>query len=234
MKKLKNTLFLWVILFLINGCGTPHGQRPISSYDIGKEAFSSIRSKELIKEEGSIWSDSSQVLLYSDVKARNVGDIVTINIVESSKASKNAETKTGRNSGSEANWSGLFELITNGWKIHNTPIGTDQKINIKNSFDGKGETSRVSYMSAYLTARVIDVLPNGNLLIRGTKQVRLNNEDQFIFVQGIVRPEDISSNNTVLSTYIADAVIELYGSGIISDKQRPGWLMRIADWLWPF
>lgn len=229
-----NILLFWIILLLMNGCGTHSGQRRFSSMDFGKEPFSLNQPKESIREEGSLWSDSSQVLLYSDVKARNVGDIVTINIVESSKASKNAGTKTNRNSGAEANWSGIFELITKGWKIHNTPIGTDQAINIKNSFDGKGETSRTSYMSAHLTARVIDVLPNGNLLIRGSKQVRLNNEDQFIFVQGIIRPEDISSNNTVLSTYIAEAVIELNGSGIISDKQRPGWLMRVVDWLWPF
>jgi flagellar L-ring protein precursor FlgH len=227
-------LLIFSLLCLMSGCGFHSDQRRFSPIDFEKEINTMLPPKPPIKEEGSLWSDRESAILYADVKARNVGDIVTINIVEKSTASKNAETKTERDSGSEANWSGLFELITKGWKIHNTPIGTDQKINIKNSFDGKGETSRTSYMSAYITARVIHVLPNGNLVIRGSRQVRLNNEDQFIFVQGIVRPEDISSNNTVLSTYIAEAVIELGGSGIISDKQRPGWLMRIVDWLWPF
>ncbi len=231
---MSRVLLIFSLLYLLSGCGFHFDQRRFSPIDFEKEIITMPPPKGPIKEEGSLWSDREIPNLYADVKARNVGDIVTINIVEKSTASKNAETKTERDSGLEANWSGLFELITKGWKIHNTPIGTNQKINIKNSFDGKGGTSRTSYVSAYITARVIHVLPNGNLVIRGSRQVRINNENQFIFVQGIVRPEDISSNNTVPSIYIAEAVIELSGSGIMSDKQRPGWLMRIVDWLWPF
>jgi flagellar L-ring protein precursor FlgH len=89
-------------------------------------------------------------------------------------------------------------------------------------------------MTAFITARVIEVLPNRNLVIRGTRQVRVNNETQVIAVQGIIRPEDISSNNIVLSTFIAEAVIELGGQGAVSDKQRPGWMARALDWAWPF
>jgi len=77
-------------------------------------------------------------------------------------------------------------------------------------------------------------LPNGNLAIQGSRQVQVNNENQFINIQGVVRSEDISSNNIVLSTFIADAKIELSGRGVISDKQRVGWLTRILDWVWPF
>ncbi len=89
-------------------------------------------------------------------------------------------------------------------------------------------------MTAYLTARVIHVFANGYLVIRGTREVRVNNETQYIFVQGVIRPEDISSTNIILSTYIADARIEMSGSGSVSDKQRPGWMMRILDYVWPF
>lgn len=233
MPKKIGFIFIFLI-FLLYGCSTTSETRKLSHWDLEREILSAPRYSEPKREDGSLWSEGHHQLLYADLKARNVGDIVTINIVERATASKNAETKTGRESGLEAGWSGLFELITQGWKIHKTPIGTDQQIDFKNSFDGKGETTRSSYMSAYITARVIHVLPNGNLVIRGSRQVKLNNEDQFIFVQGIVRPEDISSNNTVLSTYIAEAVIELTGSGVISDKQRPGWLMRLVDWVWPF
>jgi flagellar L-ring protein precursor FlgH len=89
-------------------------------------------------------------------------------------------------------------------------------------------------LSAYITAQVIQVLPNGYLVIQGSRQVRVNNEDQMINVQGIIRTEDINANNIILSTYIAEARIELTGQGVVSDKQRPGWLARILDWVWPF
>ena len=77
-------------------------------------------------------------------------------------------------------------------------------------------------------------MPNGNLFIRGTRQVQVNNENQFIRVEGLVRPEDISSSNIVLSTFVAEAKIELFGQGVVSDKQQVGWLTRILDYVWPF
>jgi len=89
-------------------------------------------------------------------------------------------------------------------------------------------------MTAFITARVIKVKPNGNLVIRGARDVRVNNENQYIYLQGEVRPVDISSSNVVLSTYIADAVIELTGYGVVSDKQHPGLVARLLDWIWPF
>jgi flagellar L-ring protein precursor FlgH len=202
--------------------------------DLEKEALSAHFMVAPAREEGSLWSSAQSNNLYSDVKARSVGDIVTINIVESSSASKNAETKTERESGLSANWTGLFELIAKGLKIHKTPIGVSHQIDFSNQFDGKGETTRTSSMTAYITARVVHVLPNGNLVIRGTRQIQVNNENQYISIRGMIRPEDISSTNIILSTFVAEAVIELNGYGVISDKQSPGWLARIVDWVWPF
>jgi flagellar L-ring protein precursor FlgH len=178
--------------------------------------------------EGSLWSAKRSTNLFSDLKARNVGDIVTINVVESATASKNATTKTGRTSEVGASWSGVLSKIVGDW------VGDDQKVALTNEFDGKGETTRSSQLAAYITAQVIQVLPNGYLVIQGNRQVRVNNENQIINVQGVIRTEDISANNIILSTYIADARIELIGEGVISDKQRPGWLARILDWVWPF
>jgi flagellar L-ring protein precursor FlgH len=85
-----------------------------------------------------------------------------------------------------------------------------------------------------MTAQVIQVLPNGRLVIEGSRQVRVNNENQLINVHGVIRIEDIDTTNTILSTSIAEARIELSGEGIVSDKQRPGWFTRILDWVWPF
>ncbi len=178
--------------------------------------------------EGSLWSAKRSTNLFSDLKARNVGDIVTINVVESATASKNATTKAGRTSGLEASWSGVLSKLVSDW------VGDEQKVSFGNEFDGKGETTRSSQLAAYITAQVIHVLPNGYLVIQGNRQVRVNNENQIINVQGVIRTEDINANNIILSTYIADARIELIGEGVITDKQRPGWLARILDWIWPF
>jgi len=229
----KKTVGLLMVFLLLTGCMTSQAKRPVPM-DLEKEVKSAYSRPAAVREEGSLWSSVQPNNLYSDVKARSVGDIVTINIVESSSASKNAETKTERNSGVKANWSGLFDLITSGWKIHKVPIGTNHEIDLSNNFDGKGETTRTSSMTAYITARVVHVLPNGNLVILGTRQIQVNHENQYITLQGIIRPEDISSSNVILSTFVAEAVIELNGTGAVSDKQSPGWLARIIDWVWPF
>lgn len=233
MISVKMCLSLLATVIFLAGCMTPEVQRLVPR-SLEKEVLSSPSSMVLQRDEGALWSPSNPIDLYSDVKARNVGDIVTISIVESARASKNAETKTARDSGLNANWTGIFELLTKGWKINRTPIGTSHQIDFSNQFDGKGETTRSSSMNAYITARVVHVFPNGNLLIRGTRLIQINNENQYISIEGIVRPEDISSANIVLSTYIAEAKIELSGYGAISDKQRPGWLVHLLDWLWPF
>ena len=208
------------------GCFTPQASSK-TSYAFPQSPVQPVSSPDPFSE-GSLWSPRKPANLVSDVKARNVGDIVTINVVESATASKNASTKTARTSGLEASWSGVLAKMVGEW------VGTDQKVAFTNDFDGKGETTRSSQLSAYITAQVIQVLPNGYLVIQGNRQVRVNNENQIINVQGMIRTEDINSGNIILSTYIADAKIELIGQGAISDKQRPGWLARILDWVWPF
>jgi flagellar L-ring protein precursor FlgH len=224
--------FGWVLL-LLAGCApastlmrTNDSDKNMSS--LGRE------EKQPSSEEGSLWPSGVPQNLYADVKARRVGDVVTINIVESARASKNATTKTERESGVEASWNGIFDAIAGAWTINGQKVGTSHKIALGNNFDGKGETTRSSYMNAFITARVVHVLPNGNLVIRGTRQVKVNNENQYIFIQGLIRTEDISSTNIVLSTFVSDAVIEMGGQGAVSDKQRPGWLARVIDWTWPF
>lgn len=227
------TVIVLFILLVFTGCMGPTLHRPdLKRYE--KNSASALSSAPAI-EEGSLWSSQRPQNLYADVKARNVGDIVTISIVESARASKNAATKTGRDSGLEASWSGVFDAIAGKFNVGGQPIGTSHKIDFANNFDGKGETTRASSMTANITAEVVKVLPNsGNLVIQGTRQVKVNNETQFIYVQGVIRPEDISSTNIVLSTFIAEAVIEMSGQGTVSDKQSPGILARALDWVWPF
>ncbi|MCX5906267.1 MAG: flagellar basal body L-ring protein FlgH [Deltaproteobacteria bacterium] len=212
------------LLLFLAGCATDVPMKTISLAEERKP----LLLQPPANSEGSLWATRNNTHYFADVKARNVGDIVTINIVESASASKNAETKTSRASDLEAGWSGVLSKLTGNW------VGADQKVSFGNNFDGKGQTTRSSTLNAYITAQVIHVFPNGNLAIQGSRQVQVNNENQYINIQGVIRPADISAANIVLSTFISDAKIELSGHGAVSDKQKPGWLARALDWVWPF
>jgi flagellar L-ring protein precursor FlgH len=187
--------------------------------------------------QSGLWRPASHRGLFQDLRAQQVGDLVTVNIVETAKADKKATTKTERESSISAGISNLMGWETKLGKI-GVPAAFDNqnmiKSNLTNAFDGSGQTTRNETMTASITARVMEVLPNGTLFIRGARKIKVNSESQYITLSGLVRPQDISPDNTVLSSYIAEARIEYTGSGAVSDKQRPGWLMRAVDYVWPF
>lgn len=188
--------------------------------------------------DGSLFDDHAAFSeLFIDHKARHVGDIVTIHIVENSTADNKASTTSGRNSDLSAGLTGFFNMQNkfasanaNPWfNPFSSVSGT-----IGSKFAGTGETKRSGALTAYMTARVVNRLPNGNLVIEGTREVRVNADNQMITLTGIVRPDDISVDNVIQSTYIADARITYSGKGVLDERQRPGWLTRILDDIWPF
>jgi len=181
------------------------------------------------RTEGSLWrADLSRNFYFQDTNASHVGDIVTVRVVENAKGSKDAKTKSGRSSTLSASTTAFLGI----------PTATTGKFqagaDFSNSFDGSGSTSRSGTLTADVTAVVTAVLPNGNMVIEGRREVSINSEKEFISLRGVIRPEDIGPGNTILSTFIADAKIEYTGHGVLNDKQRPGWLIRILDWIWPF
>lgn len=183
---------------------------------------------------GSIWQASS-IALTEDGKARRVGDIVTIIVTETASASKQAATATGRSSQISAgipNMLGLEEskIITSNF----ADLSKLLNASASSKFDGSGSTSRKETLSATISAKVVDVLPNSNLKIEGRRNVRVNYEDQIVTVKGTIRQRDITAENTINSIYVADAQISYSGEGIITDRQKPGWLMNVLDKLWPF
>ena len=155
--------------------------------------------------------------------------------MESSKATNKATTNTGRNSSISAGIDSFFGLEQNFPSSGGffSPFGK-VKADFGSSFKGDGATSRSGDLTAYITARVTEVLPNGNLYIMGSREVTVNNERQFITLSGLIRTRDISQGNVILSTYISDARIAYSGSGIIDDRQRPGWMTKILNTIWPF
>lgn len=180
--------------------------------------------------EGSLWRDSGSMLdLFSDPRARKVGDVITVKIVESAEALKSASTKTSRDSSLSASVTSFF-----GAPISASPLKPEASGSLRNDFEGSGTTQRKDTLVATLTAKVVDVLPHGLLRIEGYREVIINHERQYLLLRGVVRPEDVGPDNSILSTAIADAQIAYSGAGVVSDKQRPGWLGRVLDHLWPF
>jgi flagellar L-ring protein FlgH len=184
---------------------------------------------------GSIWN-ANATSLFEDHKARKVGDILTITVVEESKGTKEASTKANRDKSLEG--SASFAGVTAGNSGTSTPIGAftfgPYQGSFKNDFSGKGSTSRTDSLTAYMTASVVDILPNGNLLIRGSRWTKVNDEMQQTVLEGIVRPIDISRNNTIQSQNIAEAKIFMVGKGPVSKHQKPGWLSQVIDAVLPF
>lgn len=189
-----------------------------------------------VAETGSLWSDQAyEQFLYYDQKAKSVGDLLTVKIVEASQASRSASTSLDRSSSIEAGVSALAGVETQLTTLRpelspSALLGASTG----NSFKGDGQTTRSGSLTATVTARVVEVLPNGNLILFGTQEVKINHELQVLTIRGIVRPQDIQINNLVLSTYIADARIEYSGIGVVQEKQKPGWLSRTVDRIWPF
>lgn len=179
---------------------------------------------------GSLWPADGRASLYGDHKAFRVGDVLTVSVSESAKASNTANTDLARNTSNKAQVSALWGLqdILSQTNLTKLDVTTDS------SHKGAGATARTGQLTASLTAVVKDVLPNGNLVIQGTRSVLVNHEEQYMTLTGVVRPEDIGRDNMVFSTQIADARISFGGIGVVADKQRSGWATWAFDWLFPF
>ena len=226
-----NIVLLSVIfLFVIVGCSSNINMvKKDEPVPVPKEKIS-------LPPTGSIWpGENAKNSLFTDNKARHVDDIITIVIDEYSSGSNSANTSTSRDTSTTAGLTSLLGLAKEAME-KNTRLGSSIGLGgtSSNSLKGKGKTSRDGKLEAKITARVVRILPNGNLSIEGKRRLAINAEDQYIVISGIIRPEDITSDNVISSQYIADAKIVYTGKGVINDKMRPGWLTRIVDWTWPF
>jgi flagellar L-ring protein FlgH len=240
-----------LVLLLLAGLGGCAGNRNNIDYEMEKMVAKEMEApypapQPQVNSDGSLWQTGSSLnSMFIDTKARNIGDIVTVRIDESAKASNKAKTATDRSSSLEAGIQKLFGL-EDWWQNEVLPdVGSDlPKINpfgdpsvqgsMKSSFAGDGETTRSGSLDAYITCRVVAVMANGNLKIVGTREVMVNYENQMIILSGVIRPRDISDNNVILSTFISDAKIAYSGSGVVNDRQRPGWLANLLNSAWPF
>jgi len=165
----------------------------------------------------SLYDEKSFKALVSDNRAAKVGDILTIQIFENASASTNADTTTRRK-----NDVGVGFSSSNG-------LNLNRNLSVQGDFDGGGSTQRTGRLVAQLTVNVTDILPNGDFRVSGQQQVSINDEIQKIGVEGRIRPYDISENNVVLSTRLADAKITYLGDGELTERQRRGWWRKLLD-----
>jgi flagellar L-ring protein precursor FlgH len=157
--------------------------------------------------------------LFADHEARRVGDAVTILIVESTQAAKSTLTKTASETQNNLGSGGRLDFF-DFWNL-----------DANNSSVGEGSTSRRGDLQARITARVTEIDPNGLLVVEGVRSILVNGEEERIVLTGRVRPQDVRFDNTVLSTFLADASIEYTGQGVLATAQRPGFITRIMNWL---
>jgi flagellar L-ring protein precursor FlgH len=223
-------LMLATLTLLLPGCSKPHSE----VIPIPEPLEAPVVNAPLPQSPGTLWTGDEGNWL-ADIRARTVGDIVTVIIQEKASASKEAKTETDRESSMTAGIPTLFgfEKV---FEENNPNLNMSSLVsaNFTNEFKGGGKTTRSEDLVATLTTQVIEVYPNGNMKIRGGKSVMVNNESQIIYLTGIVRSFDITAANTIDSGSILNAQIAYTGKGVISDKQKPGWLMRILDNTWPF
>ena len=231
---------VWPLAFTLAACGPmiekrffPKPSELEMAREVGRLGQTDVTAKSNQPvSQGSLWPADDHVFFYADKKALRMGDILTVRIIESTQANNTADTDLSRNSSASASLSTFFgkKKFLNLFKLSEDLLATTSE----NSHQGAGVTTRSGQLTATMTAVVREVLPNGNLVVQGTREVLVNHEQQFMTLTGVVRPQDMSRDNIVLSTQLADANISIGGLGVVADKQRSGWGTWLFDFVWPF
>jgi flagellar L-ring protein precursor FlgH len=174
---------------------------------------------------GAIYQPGRDVALFENATARHLGDVITIHLVESTSAQKSSSTTTTK----------ATKAALPGPTIGGRPVtinGTEilaAGIDHSSSFDGKGDSAQSNSLNGDVTVTVMKRLPNGNLLIRGQKWIGINQGQEYVRVEGVIRPIDIAPDNSILSSLVANAKIAYGGRGALADSSKPGWLARFFN-----
>jgi len=206
---------------VLGGCATvaPPHQEPSYEPTMPSEAVYARAPAD-----GAIYHDAQNMELFSDPRAHRIGDILTIELVENTQASKKASTKTSKNNKDDIAAPTLFGKPAT---INGNPLSFG--LNSNHAFAGDGESTQSNQLSGQITVTVAERLPNGNLIVRGEKWLTINQGQELVRIAGIVRPQDIGPDNTVASTRVANANIAYTGRGSLADANTQGWLSRFFN-----
>jgi flagellar L-ring protein precursor FlgH len=178
----------------------------------------------------SLWPENASRSMFADKRACGVGDIVTIVVQETSSANKNNETKTEKNS----SWTAAISSFLFPGFVQYKGTAPAVQYNSDLKHDGSGAINNSETIVAQVAVKIMEELSNHNLLIEGKRETSFSGERQTIVLHGTIRPEDITSANTVMSYNVADATIQIVGKGTVTDAQRKGWFTRVLDKVNPF
>ena len=214
-------------LLLMSGCVSTETPPVTANDPFFAPAMPTIAQPKLV-EDGSLFKAGLVNSLYSDVKARRVGDLISVQLRENTNASKSANTSTTKDTG--ANLSPITGLGGNALNLGGQAIQLGIASN--NTFAGDAATAQSNSLSGNISVTVIEVLPNQNLVIRGEKWLTLNSGDEYIRLTGIIRPADISPDNEIESNKIANARIQYSGTGSFADAQKQSLVSRFFNSKW--
>jgi len=227
-----NKTILLGLATLLTACAGP--PRHIAPYSPKERDFDPGEYAEVPDAApGSLYAD--QRGLFEDDRARRIGDLVVIEIDERETASRTSSTRLKRGSAHSMTAPKALGLMAK-LKRNFPDLDPSELISLTSdqSFDGNGQTQRSGQLTATLPVRVKKVMPNGDLFVEGTNVVMVSNEEHHLYVSGLVRQVDITANNTVPSSRVANAEIEYIGRGDVNDQQRPGWGARAVSRGAPF
>lgn len=228
----RNSIGILTAVLLLTGC---YVQQPVKPNDPYYAPVLSPSQRPSTSTTGSLYRENMGIDLFSDSKARRIGDIITIVLRErtvSSKSSNIEVTKDNEITIPEAA-GGAGTVLGSPLSASNLSLLTD--LTGEREFTGEADADQSNNLQGNITVTVVDVYPNGNLVVRGEKWLTLNRGDEYIRISGLVRPDDINPDNTVMSTKLANARISYAGRGVLADSQEMGWLSRFFNSpYWPF
>lgn len=212
--------------FALVGCNTAPKRDPMYA------PVRPVYVKPEVKNNGAIFQAGQEKNWFEDMRARRVGDLLTVKLVERTSGTKSATTEVSKSqdlsisnptilgSTPTFNVPGIVPLAANTGNTLATTLGSTS------DFSGDGSADQSNELSGSVTVTVVEVLPNGYLIVRGEKRIGINNGNEYVKLSGIIRPADIDSTNTVESTKIGDATIQYVGDGAVADSSKLGWLAK--------
>ncbi len=212
-------------VILLSGCATPKRGDPEFAPAMPVGALAPPQYADAIYQPGT------SLLLFEDIKARRVGDMITVVLQEQTDAAKSADTGTAKSTSTEI----ANPVIFGNSPTHNGDPLFQNSLQSEHEFDGSADSSQSNSLTGSITVTVVQVLTNGNLVVQGEKWININQGEEYIRLRGIVRPSDIDSDNTIASIRVADAQIQYSGSGLLNETNSMGWLARFFNGPWmPF
>jgi flagellar L-ring protein precursor FlgH len=231
---MKKLLLSLTLLSVMSGCAVETRPMPVPILTDPNPV-----EAEAVNNPASLYESGQSDFLFDDNRANKVGDIVMVLVTETTNGKNKSDTTAQK---SNTNTYGITAMPNTGiygalnkvvpgvTAVGNPQVGASSVSN----FVSSGETKQETSLTTTVAARVIRMLPGKVMQVEGARQIRINAETQILVVRGLVRQRDIDSRNTVASSALADAKIEVYGQGMLTDKQRAGWMSRLLDNVWPF